>query len=88
VLSFSYRYREGKEAEVQRTLSDIAQYYADMGEFGTLLQSYEYRPFDGGYSVIEIFTDARAFELHVINLFQYPDFQSLATLEQNIDMVS
>ena len=52
-----------------------------MGEFGTLLQSYEYRPFDGGYSVIEIFTDARAFELHVNNLFQYPDYQSLATLE-------
>jgi len=87
-LSFSYRYKEGKEAEVQRTLSQIAQYYADMGEFGTLLQSFEYRPFEGGYSAIEVFTDARAFEIHVNNTFLYPDFASLVDLENNIDTIS
>lgn len=88
VLTFSYRYKPGKELEVQRILSDIAQYYADMGEFGTLLQTFEYRPFDGGYSAIEIFTDARAFEIHVNNTFNYPDFGSLVDLEANTEVIS
>lgn len=77
IFSFTYRYRPGKEDEVMDTLENLAEYYNQMGEFGTLLQSWQIRPFFGGFEMIEIFTNARAFEYHVQNTLSYPNFAEI-----------
>ena len=66
-------------------MANLAAYYNERGEYGTLLQTWQIRPFYGGFESIEIFTNARALEYHVDNTLSYPNFQEVYQLYQNIE---
>lgn len=88
VFSFTYRYKPGREDEVMDTMEHLAEYYNDKGEYGTLLQSWQIRPFYGGFESIEVFTNARALEYHVDNTLMYPNFQEIYDLYNDLELVS
>lgn len=87
VLSFSYRYKPGKEYAVDLALNRLTQYYALKNEFGTLLQNYQLTAFNGGYSFVQVFSDARAFEIHMNNTDAYPNQGEILELASNVELI-
>lgn len=80
VINWSFRYLPGKEFEVKKILSKTIQYYGDIGEYGTILQNFRFDEFEGGYTVISVFTDAKSFETHLNNTLYAPFYTEIVQL--------
>jgi hypothetical protein len=81
VLEFSYEYMAPSyQPLVDATLNTMIQYYKELGEFGSVLQSFKFTHTEGGYTALEIFADAEAYETHARNTMAYPHMKEAMAL--------
>ena len=76
-MTFKYEYKEGRQDEVDALLDKLIVYYREKGEYGPVLTNFKFEHVEGGYSAVESFPNAAAYETHATNTLACPILEEL-----------